>query len=126
MLINSLTDNLVLTAMDYNEHRKDTELGASMFELGKLSEDATQEDLSIPILKDGKERGELRFDVSYFPVLMPQVNESGVEELPESSALPPFFCNLYLSVTGEQTLASCDSQFIRPRISIHPSRVLLI
>ena len=91
MLINSLTDNLVLTVMDYNDHRKDTELGASIFELGKLEEDATQEDLSLPILKDGKERGELRFDVSYFPVLKPQVNESGVEEQPESSASPSFF-----------------------------------
>ena len=82
--------------MDYNEHRKDTELGASMFELGKLSEDATQEDLSVSILKDGKEKGELRFDVSYFPVLMPQVNESGVEELPESSTSPQFFHDLSL------------------------------
>ncbi|KAI9462339.1 tricalbin [Lactarius psammicola] len=85
LLINRLTDNLVFTVMDYNEHRKDTELGASIFELGKLDEDATQEDLSLPLLKDGKERGELRFDVSYFPVLKPQVDESGVEELPESS-----------------------------------------
>ncbi|KAI0274871.1 tricalbin [Gloeopeniophorella convolvens] len=85
LLINSLTENLVLTVMDYNEHRKDSELGASIFELGKLEEDATQEDLALPILKDGKEKGELRFDVSYFPVLRAQVNESGVEELPESS-----------------------------------------
>jgi Ca2+-dependent lipid-binding protein len=71
--------------MDYNEFRKDTEIGATAFELAKLNEDATQDDLSFPILKDGKQRGELRFDVSYFPVLKPQVNESGVEELPESS-----------------------------------------
>ncbi|KAI0308025.1 tricalbin [Multifurca ochricompacta] len=85
LLINRLTDNLVLTVMDYNDHRKDTELGASIFELSKLDEDATQENLSLPILKDGKERGELRFDVLYFPVLKPQVNESGVEELLESS-----------------------------------------
>lgn len=84
LIINRLTDNLVLTVMDYNEHRKDTELGASIFELSKLDEDATQEDLSLPILKDGKEKGELRFDVSYYPVLKPQVDESGVEELPES------------------------------------------
>jgi Ca2+-dependent lipid-binding protein len=74
--------------MDYNEHRKDTELGATIFELSKLDEDATQEDLSFPILKDGKEKGDLRFDVSYFQVLKPQVNESGVEELPESSTSP--------------------------------------
>jgi Ca2+-dependent lipid-binding protein len=71
--------------MDYNEFRKDTELGATIFELKKLEEDATQEDLCLPILKDGKTKGELRFDVSYFPVLKPHVNESGVEELPESS-----------------------------------------
>lgn len=93
MLINRLTDNLVLTVMDYNDHRKDTELGASIFELSKLDEDATQEDLSLPMLKDGKEKGELRFDVSYFPVLKPQVDESGVEELPESSTSPSFFCD---------------------------------
>jgi Ca2+-dependent lipid-binding protein len=71
--------------MDYNEVRKDTEIGASVFELAKLDADATQEDLALPILKDGKQKGELRFDVLYFPVLKPQVNESGVEELPESS-----------------------------------------
>lgn len=85
LLVNNLTDNLVLTVMDYNEVRKDTEIGATLFELAKLDDDATQEDLSLPILKDGKQKGELRFDVLYFPVVKPQVNESGVEELPESS-----------------------------------------
>lgn len=85
LLVNNLTDNLVLTIMDYNEFRKDTEIGAAVFELAKLNEDDTQDDLSQPILKDGKQKGELRFDVAYFPVLKPQVNESGVEELPESS-----------------------------------------
>jgi Ca2+-dependent lipid-binding protein len=85
--------------MDYNELRKDTEIGACIFELAKLYEDATQEDLSLPILKDGKQRGDLRFDVSYFPVLKPQVNESGVEELPESSefgsSISPIFGNTH-------------------------------
>lgn len=71
--------------MDYNEFRKDTEIGAALFDLTKLNQDATQDNLSLSILKDGKQRGELRFDVTYFPVLKPQVNESGVEELPESS-----------------------------------------
>ncbi|KAH9081855.1 tricalbin [Lactarius deliciosus] len=85
LLINRLTDNLVLTVMDYNEHRKDTELGTSIFELSKLEEDATQEDLSLPLLKDGKERGELRFDVSYFPVLKPQAASS--------LEIPPTLCN---------------------------------
>lgn len=85
LLVNNLTDNLVLTIMDYNEFRKDTEIGATIFDLAKLNEDATHDDLSTTILRDGKQRGELRFDVAYFPVIKPQVNESGVEELPESS-----------------------------------------
>jgi len=113
LLVNSLTDNLVLTVMDYNEFRKDTEIGASIFELAQLHDDATREDLSLPILKDGKQRGELRADVLYFPVLKPQVNESGVEELPESSE----FCLHCLSSSHpqlrSQVWASCDSQFIR-------------
>ncbi|KAI9511781.1 tricalbin [Russula earlei] len=85
ILINNHTDNLVLTVMDYNELLKDTEIGASIFELSKLKEDATQDDLSLPVLKDGKQKGDLRFEVLYFPILKPKVNESGVEELPESS-----------------------------------------
>jgi Ca2+-dependent lipid-binding protein len=80
--------------MDYNELRKDTEFGASIFDLSKLEEDATQEDLCLPVLKDGKERGELRFDVTYFPVLKPRVDESGVQELPESSKFLPLFSEL--------------------------------
>ncbi|TFY83046.1 hypothetical protein EWM64_g967 [Hericium alpestre] len=85
LLVNNITENLVLTLYDFNEHRKDTELGAALFEFSKLEEDATQEDLAMPVLKDGKDRGELRFDVSYYPVLKPEMNEFGVEELPEST-----------------------------------------
>ena len=51
---------------------------------GSITGHQVAESVSI-ILKDGKQRGELLFDVAYFPVLKPQVNESGVEELPESS-----------------------------------------
>jgi Ca2+-dependent lipid-binding protein len=80
--------------MDYNELFKDTEIGASMFELSKLNEDVTQ-DMATPILKAGKQKGELRFDVSYYPVLKPQTNEPGVEELPESSKFSGH-CSFYL------------------------------
>lgn len=62
ILVNSLTDVLSLALYDYNEHRKDTELGVANFDLNKLKEDSEQEGLNIKILKEGKERGELRFD----------------------------------------------------------------
>jgi hypothetical protein len=63
LVINSLTEALNLTILDHNDHRKDTDLGSASFELSSLLEDATQEGLVRKILKDGKERGELKFDV---------------------------------------------------------------
>jgi Ca2+-dependent lipid-binding protein len=75
----------VLNLIDYNEHRKDTPLGATTFELEKLLEDATQEGLELPILKDGKDRGMIRFGINYFPVLKPETVE-GKEILPQTSA----------------------------------------
>jgi Ca2+-dependent lipid-binding protein len=87
LLVNNLTDALVLTVWDYNDHRKNTELGAVMFELDALRQDATREGLEGPVLKDGKEKGTLRYDVSFYPVLKPAaVGADGVEEpLPETS-----------------------------------------
>lgn len=86
LLINNLTDSLVLTVYDYNDHRKNTELGAVIFDLSVLQQDATQEGLESPVLKDGKEKGTLRYDVSFYPVLKPTAVADGAEEeLPETS-----------------------------------------
>ncbi|KAG6883467.1 hypothetical protein C0992_008676, partial [Termitomyces sp. T32_za158] len=57
-------------------------MGSTSFELSKLLEDATQEDIHSLILKDGKDRGELKYDVSYYPVL----EAAEGEELPDTSA----------------------------------------
>ncbi|KAG6814026.1 hypothetical protein H0H92_003876 [Tricholoma furcatifolium] len=81
VLINSLQDTLVFSLWDWNEHRKDSHMGSANFELSKLIEDATREDIHSPILKDGKERGEVKYDVSYYPVL----EAAEGEPLPESS-----------------------------------------
>lgn len=83
-MVNSLQEPLVLSLFDYNDHRTDTELGAATFDLSKLLEDATQEGINSTVLKDGKDRGELRYDVSYYPVLKP-VLVDGKEEIPETS-----------------------------------------
>ncbi|KAF9229629.1 tricalbin [Gyrodon lividus] len=84
ILVNSLQEQLVLTLLDYNEHRKDTPLGAAAFEMNKLLEDATQEGIELPILKDGKDRGLIRLNVSYYPVLKSQVVD-GKEQLPNTN-----------------------------------------
>lgn len=84
ILVNSLQDPLVLNLMDYNEHRKDTNLGAATFDLLKLQDDASIESTKQPIYKDGKDRGELRFSISYYPVLKPEL-VGGQEVLPNTS-----------------------------------------
>ncbi|OJA07635.1 hypothetical protein AZE42_01107 [Rhizopogon vesiculosus] len=84
ILVNSIHETLVLSLLDYNDHRKDTPLGAATFEMEKLLEDATQEGLELNILKDGKEKGFIRFGVNYFPVLKPETVE-GKEILPQTN-----------------------------------------
>ncbi|KAF9243825.1 C2 domain-containing protein [Melanogaster broomeanus] len=84
ILVNSLQEQLVLGLLDYNELRKDTPLGAATFEMNKLLEDATQEGIELPILKDGKDRGRLRCNVSYYPVLKPEVVD-GTEQMPNTN-----------------------------------------
>ncbi|KAL5495683.1 TCB2 [Sanghuangporus weigelae] len=85
LLINALTEQLVLSVYDWNEHRKDSELGAATFDLSKLADDAVQEGIETKVLKDGKERGEIRFDLSFYPVLKPQKIDGGKEdELPDT------------------------------------------
>ncbi|TFK41292.1 C2 domain-containing protein [Crucibulum laeve] len=78
LLVNALNESLNLNLYDYNDHRKNTLLGSATFELSRLLEDSSQEGINTPLLKDGKERGELRYDVTYYPVLEP---EEGKEEV---------------------------------------------
>ncbi|KAJ7596712.1 C2 domain-containing protein [Mycena floridula] len=81
LLVNSLSESLILNLWDFNDHRKNQLLGSASFEMSVLQEDATQEGQVSQILKDGKPRGELRYDVSFYPVLKPETGK----ELPETS-----------------------------------------
>lgn len=82
ILINSLRDSLVFSVWDYNDHRKNTLLSSTSFELAGLLEDSTRENIVSPLLSDGKERGELKYDISYYPVIEP---EEGKEDLMNTS-----------------------------------------
>ncbi|KZW02621.1 tricalbin [Exidia glandulosa HHB12029] len=86
ILVQNLTEPLTFTVMDYNDHRKDTEMGVAQFELAQLNEDATREGVSMKIMKEGKERGDLLCDVSYFPVLKPIAVDGKEEPLPETKS----------------------------------------
>lgn len=85
ILVSSLTGSLGLTVWDYNEHRKDGELGVVNWDLAKLQEDSSQEGLIEKVFLDGKDRGDLKFDVSFFPVIKPQIIDGKPEPIPETS-----------------------------------------
>ena len=86
ILINSLNDSLSLQIFDFNEIRKDKLLGTVNFDLKNLEEDAEQENVSAAIVYNTKPRGEVVFDIRYYPVLRPKKLEDGTEEpLPETT-----------------------------------------
>lgn len=85
VLVSSLTGILSLTIWDYNEHRKDNELGAVNWELKKLAEDASIDGIVEKVLSEGKERGEMKFDVSFFPVIKPVIVDGKPEPIPETT-----------------------------------------
>lgn len=86
ILVNTLADVLNLGLWDYNEHRADNHLGTVSQELSVLQDDAEKEGLSGKIISGGKDRGELRYDLSYFPVLQPiKAADGSVEAPPDTS-----------------------------------------
>lgn len=84
ILLNNLNEVLTLTAKDWNEVRKDADLGSINFDLASLKDDGQQENIVSPVMLDGKARGELKFDAIYFPVLTPKTIDGVLEVLPET------------------------------------------
>jgi hypothetical protein len=59
----NMHETLTLTVLDHNEHRKDSVLGVASFDLALLAEDATHEGIVAKIFHEGKDCGELVFNV---------------------------------------------------------------
>ncbi|KAA1104339.1 hypothetical protein PGT21_020025 [Puccinia graminis f. sp. tritici] len=87
LLIHSLNEILTMEIMDYNEVRKDTSLGTASVDLQTLVTEPEQEGLMVPIMYQGKPRGEIRLSMVYHPCLVPKQLENGeTEPVPETSA----------------------------------------
>jgi Ca2+-dependent lipid-binding protein len=87
IILTNLTDALTLVPYDYNEFRKDKELGVATFALDKIeSGEHEHENLQLEVLASGRSRGLLQCDVRFFPVLTSQKLEDGTElPAPESN-----------------------------------------
>ncbi|KAG0635305.1 C2 domain-containing protein [Tuber brumale] len=86
ILVNNYNDSLTMTVYDWNEFRKDKELGVATFALDKLQEDPEQENIVTPVMVGGKARGQVSCDFRFFPILESAVLEDGTKEpAPESN-----------------------------------------
>ncbi|KAL9600817.1 MAG: hypothetical protein Q9219_002955 [cf. Caloplaca sp. 3 TL-2023] len=86
VIITSLNDSLTLQLYDWNEYRKDKELGTATFALEQVQEINEHENLQLEVMANGKPRGVVQADVRFFPVLEGLKLEDGTEEpAPESN-----------------------------------------
>lgn len=79
LLLTSLNDMLILNLFDFNDHRKDSDIGVASFDLATLNENYVQSDPSAKVIYDGKERGLLDYNVQFYPVLTPTKDDEGNE-----------------------------------------------
>lgn len=82
IIITSFTDSLTLQVFDWNEYRKDAELGVATFPLEVLENVDEHENLSLEVKGNGRLRGVIQADVRFFPVLKGGKTETGSEEPP--------------------------------------------
>jgi Ca2+-dependent lipid-binding protein len=85
IIVTSLTDSLTLQIYDYNEFRKDKELGTAIFPLEKLEQVAEHVNEQLEVMHNGKARGIVSADVRFFPVLEGRKLADGKQEPPPES-----------------------------------------
>ncbi|GAA6050737.1 hypothetical protein JCM3770_006601 [Rhodotorula araucariae] len=87
LLLNSLNDTLTMSVFDYNERRNDSNMGTISFDLKSLADDGEQPGLIGEVIHDGRPRGQVKYDVNYFPVLKPaKLADGTLEPVPETTS----------------------------------------
>ncbi|KAL9050095.1 MAG: hypothetical protein Q9162_006833 [Coniocarpon cinnabarinum] len=85
VIITSMVDTLTLQVFDYNEYRKDKDLGIASFALDQLQNETIHENLHLEVMAGGKARGIIQADIRFFPVLEGEKNADGTVTTPESN-----------------------------------------
>ena len=85
IIITTMADSLTLQIFDFNDIRKDKELGTATFPLDQLESVTEHENLQLEVMANGKPRGIVQADVRYFPVLEGRTLEDGTTEPPPES-----------------------------------------
>jgi len=85
VIVTSFNDTLTLQIFDYNEYRKDKELGTASFPLERVEEITDYENEQLEIVSNGKPRGAVVADIRFFPVLEGRELADGKKEPPPES-----------------------------------------
>ncbi|KAK3697004.1 Tricalbin-2 [Vermiconidia calcicola] len=86
IILTSLREPLTIQVYDYNEYRKDKELGVCTFNLEQLETDTEHENQQLEVIANGRPRGVVQCDIRFFPVLEGQKLEDGTELPPPESS----------------------------------------
>lgn len=82
IIVTSFNDSLDLIVYDFNDFRKDKELGVASFALENVEELNEAENESLEVISDGKPHGVVSCDIRFFPVLEQK-------KLPDGTVEPP-------------------------------------
>ncbi|OKP14586.1 hypothetical protein PENSUB_13938 [Penicillium subrubescens] len=82
VIITGFSDALTIVPYDWNEYRKDKELGTATFALSKLEDEPLHEGIYLEVMASGRHRGAVQADIRFFPVLEGSKLESGETEPP--------------------------------------------
>ncbi|KAG8627318.1 hypothetical protein KVT40_004801 [Elsinoe batatas] len=85
VILTSLKDNLTISVFDFNDYRKDKELGQATFALEQLENDHEHENQQLEIIASGRPRGIVQADIRFFPVLEGVKLPDGTQEPPPES-----------------------------------------
>lgn len=85
IIITSFTDSLTTQVFDYNEVRKDKELGTATFPLERLQNSPDHQNEQLEVLAGGKQRGLINCDIRFFPVPEGHKDEEGNQLPPPES-----------------------------------------
>lgn len=86
IIATSFNDSLDIQIFDYNDVRKDKELGVASFQLENVEEINEYENEHLEVISDGKARGMVSADIRFFPVLEAKKLPDGkIEPPPESN-----------------------------------------
>lgn len=104
--VNSLSEPLNISIMDYNQRHRDKQIGSVQFDLDVVHDNPKIEEITAPIVRNNKPVGSLTFGLHYMPTLVPQRQADG-------AMIPPPELNtgiVRIEATGARNLKSPEDK----------------